>query len=219
MAKEKNILGLDLGTTAIGWAVVRSVKDEEGGREHIEKILGAGSRIIPMDKSKLGDFNKGKSISQTAERTRLRGVRRMIERSHIRRERLNRTLHVLGWLPEHYDRQLDSYGKFLPETEPKLAWKKNESGKYEFLFRDSFMEMVSEFKNSENNLTPSDTAIPYDWTIYYLRKKSLTQPITKEELAWILLNFNQKRGYYQLRDEEEKSSGKLEEYYSLKVVE
>ena len=28
----------------------------------------------------------------------------------------------------------------------------------------------------------------------------------KEELAWILLNFNQKRGYYQLRGEEEKKN-------------
>ena len=43
--------------------------------------------------------------------------------------------------------------------------------------------------------------VPYDWTIYYLRKKALTQKITKEELAWILLNFNQKRGYYQLRED------------------
>ncbi|MGA9212474.1 type II CRISPR RNA-guided endonuclease Cas9, partial [Kaistella sp.] len=38
--------------------------------------------------------------------------------------------------------------------------------------------------------------------IYYLRKKALTQKIEKEELAWILLNFNQKRGYYQLRGED-----------------
>jgi len=61
--------------------------------------------------------------------------------------------------------------------------------------------------------------VPYDWTIYYLRKKALSQPVTKEELAWILLQFNQKRGYYQLRDEEtEDEKDKLEEYYSLKVI-
>lgn len=34
------------------------------------------------------------------------------------------------------------------------------------------------------------------------------------------MSFNQKRGYYQLRGEDEKESpSKLEEYYSLKVVE
>ena len=51
-------------------------------------------------------------------------------------------------------------------------------------------------------------------------KKALTQAITKEELAWILLQFNQKRGYNQLRDEEEdQNKNQLVEFYSLKVVE
>jgi CRISPR-associated endonuclease Csn1 len=45
-------------------------------------------------------------------------------------------------------------------------------------------------------------------------KKALTQKIEKEELAWILLNFNQKRGYYQLREEEtEKASSKTRQYF------
>lgn len=52
-----------------------------------------------------------------------------------------------------------------------------------------------------------------------MRKKALSQEIEKEELAWILLNFNQKRGYYQLRgEEEEENPNKLVEYYSLKIV-
>lgn len=50
-----------------------------------------------------------------------------------------------------------------------------------------------------------DKLVPYDWTIYYLLK-ALSQKIEKEELAWILLNFNQKRGYYQLRGEEEEEN-------------
>lgn len=38
-------------------------------------------------------------------------------------------------------------------------------------------------------------------------------------MAWILLNFNQKRGYYQLRGEdEEEPSNKLKEYCALQVV-
>ena len=39
-------------------------------------------------------------------------------------------------------------------------------------------------------------------------KKRYTQKIEKEELAWILLNFNQKRGYNQLRGEEEEENPK-----------
>lgn len=50
-------------------------------------------------------------------------------------------------------------------------------------------------------------------------KKALTEMISKEELAWILLNFNQKRGYYQLRGEEEDDdAGKSVEFYALKVL-
>src|SRR5690606_13593604 len=43
--------------------------------------------------------------------------------------------------------------------------------------------------------------------------------IEKEELAWLLLNFNQKRGYYQLRgEEEEENPNKMVEFYSLRVT-
>src|SRR5690606_11782559 len=50
-------------------------------------------------------------------------------------------------------------------------------------------------------------------------KKALNQKLTKEELGWIILNFNQKRGYYQLRGEEEESLRSVNEYVvNLKVV-
>ena len=75
----KNIVGLDLGTNSIGWAVVNgSVNDD--GSEQLVKIQASGSRIIPMDAAMIGDFNKGNSVSQTAERTIFLGVRRLSER-------------------------------------------------------------------------------------------------------------------------------------------
>lgn len=203
----KRILGLDLGTNSIGWALIQQDFDNRKG-----KILGMGSRIIPMDQGILGEFGKGNSISQTAERTGYRGNRRLRERHLLRRERLHRVLNVLNFLPEHYSKQIDfdkNLGKFKPNTEPKLAYNDNV-----FIFKKSFEEMVEEFKANGK-----DVKIPFDWTIYYLRKKALSQRITKEELAWIILNFNQKRGYYQLRGEEEdENPNKLVEFYSLKVV-
>ena len=42
----KTILGLDLGTNSVGWAVINSVIKEQAERIWIET---AGSRIIPMD--------------------------------------------------------------------------------------------------------------------------------------------------------------------------
>ncbi len=64
-----------------------------------------------MSQDIMGDFGKGNSVSQTAERTRLRGVRRLRERHLLRRERLHRVLNVLGFLPEHYAQQIDFEGK------------------------------------------------------------------------------------------------------------
>ncbi|MGV2450430.1 UNVERIFIED_CONTAM: HNH endonuclease domain-containing protein [Ralstonia mannitolilytica] len=207
----KNILGLDLGTNSIGWALVKQDFENKQG-----EILGMGTRIIPMSQDILGDFGKGNSVSQTAERTKYRSVRRLRERFLLRRERLHRVLNILNSLPEHYASQIDfekRFGKFKVETEPKLAWK-NIEGHFSFLFQNSFNEMLEDFKTNGQDLK-----IPYDWTIYYLRKKALSQKIEKEELAWILLNFNQKRGYYQLRgEEEEENPNKIVEFYSLKVV-
>lgn len=214
----KRILGLDLGTNSIGWAVVKSENVE--GNDVLTGIEGAGSRIIPMDAAQLGDFDKGNTQSQTKERTHFRGVRRIRERSLLRRERLHRVLDVMGFLPQHYAEAIDRYGKFVGHEEPKLAWAKDESGKMKFLFEDSFREMIAEFRTANPDFLSEGGKVPYDWTIYYLRQKALHQAISKEELAWILLNFNQKRGYYQLRgeDEEEANPKKQSIYCALQVL-
>ena len=213
----KRVLGLDLGTNSIGWALVEQDFENKSG-----KILGMGSRIIPMGQDVIGDFGNGNSVSQTEVRTKFRGTRRLRERHLLRRERLHRVLNILNFLPDHYMTHIDfenRLGQFLDETEPKIAWKKvwNEQknkDEFVFLFQNSFNEMVDDFKANGLNIK-----IPYDWTIYYLRKKALQQKIEKEELAWIILNFNQKRGYYQLRGEEgEENPNKLVEFHSLKIV-
>lgn len=203
------ILGLDLGTNSIGWAVIDSEK---------KCIDSAGSRIIPMDAGRLGDFEKGNSISFTAERTAYRGMRRIHERFLLRRERLLRVLNIMDFLPEHFSSQLDRYGKLPEGSEAKVAWREGRDGEPEFLFRPSFEEMVQEFRNVGHTQN-----LPYDWTIYYLRKKALTQAITKEELAWVLMQFNQKRGYFQLRGKDDEGDtpaekGVEKEYIELKVI-
>ena len=217
----KKILGLDLGTNSIGWAVVKAETETRNDETTYLKPIGisaAGSRIIPMSADILGDFDKGNSVSQTAERTNYRSIRRLHERNLLRRERLLRVLRIIGFLPKHFDDQIDRYGKFANNCEPKLPWIKREDGKMEFLFQDSFNEMLADFAVNQPQLVADGKKIPYDWTIYYLRKKALSQKITKEELAWILLQFNQKRGYYQLRGEEEEQEDKLVEYLAQKVV-
>lgn len=213
----KQILGLDIGTNSIGWAVVRGQGDDA---QPLQEIVAAGSRVIPVDAGVLGDFERGvSSKSKAAERTAFRQVRRMIERSHLRRQRLLRVLQVMDYLPPHYARCLDRYGKFLPHTEPKIAWSETADGHYEFLFRDAFDEMMAAFRQRNPEWVARGGKVPYDWTLYYLRTKALSQPVSPYELAWILLSFNQKRGYRPARGEQQEAdSKKLEEYKSLKVL-
>lgn len=52
---EKHILGLDLGTNSIGWAVVKESFNDDGTPSS-RCILDAGSRIIPMDAAMQSDF-------------------------------------------------------------------------------------------------------------------------------------------------------------------
>ena len=76
------ILGLDLGTNSIGWAIVDDTQN---------KIIGIGSRIFPMGVDNLGD-GEGKEISKNASRTGARGVRRQFFRRRLRKKILLKLL-------------------------------------------------------------------------------------------------------------------------------
>ncbi len=224
----KKILGLDLGTNSIGWALIEQDFENKSG-----KILGMGSRIIPMEREEIDNFVGGKQTkTKTSERTSYRITRRIRQRRLLRRDRLHRVLNVLGFLPEHYANEIDftkRLGQFKDETEPKLAWRKNSNNanginKFEFIFLNSYNEMLDDFRQNQpellnrKNRKGESAKIPYDWTIYYLRKKALSHKISKEELAWIILNFNQKRGYYELRGENEEKTNTREYIKVLKVT-
>src|SRR3712207_6932059 len=80
--------------------------------------------------------------SQTAKRTEFRGVRHLRERHLLRRARLHKILRLLGFLPDHYVQDLDGHGNFLVNVEPKIAWRKDSNGTFEFIFNDSFDEKI-----------------------------------------------------------------------------
>jgi CRISPR-associated endonuclease Csn1 len=76
------ILGLDLGTNSIGWALIDTQKN---------KILGIGSRIFPIGVENLGDGEN--EISKNASRTGARGVRRQFFRRRLRKKVLLKALY------------------------------------------------------------------------------------------------------------------------------
>lgn len=178
----KKIVGLDLGTNSIGWSVIEHDFENKTG-----KILGMGSRILPMGQDMISDFNKGVIQSSAALRTHHRGVRRLRERELLRRERLLKVLKRIGWVEKEYEvNHLTSFAYNSIE------------GKNIFKFKKAYLEM----KNWLLSKNESIEAIPFDWTLYYLRVKALNEALSTEELVWVLMSFNQKRGYFQVRGDE-----------------
>ena len=71
----KKILGLDLGTTSIGWAYV--IEDDNYEKSEIKQI---GVRVNPLTVDEQTNFEKGRPFSVNAERTLKRGARRNLDR-------------------------------------------------------------------------------------------------------------------------------------------
>lgn len=86
------VLGLDLGTASIGWALI-----EIDDSNSISKILGLGSRIISYNNSKdESDFSAGRGESACSVRTSMRTARKLIDRYQLRRANLKSALIALS---------------------------------------------------------------------------------------------------------------------------
>ena len=80
----KKILGLDLGTTSIGWALVNEAEHSE----EKSSIIRLGVRVNPLTVDEAQNFEKGKSIETNSARTLKRGMRRNLQRYKLRRQAL-----------------------------------------------------------------------------------------------------------------------------------
>lgn len=137
----KRVLGLDLGTTSIGWAVVDCAEHE------LEQsaIIKAGVRLVPLSSDEKENFNKGKEITTNAVRRQKRCARRNLQRYKLRREELIQLMTKAGWMSD-----------------------------------DTLL-------NEAGNHSTFET--------YALRSQAVTEEISLESLARVLLMINKKRGY------------------------
>ncbi len=91
---NKKILGLDLGVTSIGWAIIS--EEEEKKRS----ILGLGSRIIPLSTDDKDEFSTGNAISKNQKRTIKRTQRKGYDRYQLRRSYLTKFLIENNMMPD-----------------------------------------------------------------------------------------------------------------------
>jgi len=113
----KKILGLDLGTSSIGWALVNESNNQKS------EIIKLGVRIIQYDtfskvdrlgkvtesKNPIEDFTSGKGLSPNAKRTQQRGARRNLQRFKQRRKALIEILTKNGFITDA--KELTEIGK------------------------------------------------------------------------------------------------------------
>ena len=95
----KKILGLDLGTNSIGWALVNEAENDNEKSSIIKigsRIIHYGDNLVKVDKkgkisasmTPVEDFVSGKGLSPNAGRTKQRSARRNLQRYKLRRENL-----------------------------------------------------------------------------------------------------------------------------------
>lgn len=94
----KKILGLDLGTTSIGWSFINEAENEN----ETSSIINTGVRIVPLTTDEEADFKKGNTISINADRTLKRGSRRGLQRFKQRRDALLETFTKMKFIPTNF---------------------------------------------------------------------------------------------------------------------
>lgn len=184
----KKILGLDIGTNSIGWAMIESNAYENP--EILDgRILDMGSRIIPMDGDALSKFETGVSETRAAARRLARGARRLNQRYKLRRGRLIEALQILGWLPDDFPNE---------RKDSKIFKKLDKHSIQEYLpYSKDLMQEAQQFFEVEGvkNNKGAEYSIPEDWLIYFLKTKALKNKVSLTELARILYHYNQRRGF------------------------
>ncbi len=191
----KKILGLDIGTNSIGWSFIENDIENQAG-----KIIGIGSRIVPME-GREKDFEAGTAESKAAERRNARGARRLLQRYKLRRIRLIKVFVELGWFPIEFPTDFKELEKFnINEFVP---------------YSVSTIEEAKALLGYDNIKTGERTLLN-DWIVYYLRTKALTEKISLQELARIIYHFNQRRGFKSSRKENKQLDENEEKKYPIR---
>lgn len=92
--KGKYVLGLDLGVTSVGFALIK-----EGPQPGQSNIIKMGVRIVSSDENFHGKFQKGQAASKNVGRRQKRQIRRGYQRYKLRRNQLLNILEDHNLMP------------------------------------------------------------------------------------------------------------------------
>jgi len=101
------VLGLDLGTNSVGWALIEVPQTDD----ELGQIIGIGSRVFPAGL----EIKAGSQVSRAATRRVARSMRRQVSRRRERKSLLRTELSKIGLLPVDGE-QLAELLKIDPNT-------------------------------------------------------------------------------------------------------
>ncbi|MEA3365147.1 MAG: hypothetical protein U9Q79_05850, partial [Candidatus Hydrogenedentes bacterium] len=168
MSKEasiQDVLGLDLGTNSVGWAIVQYHNGNPTG------IRAAGVRIFSAA-TKNGTQEKiqsGIEESPAKKRREMRLQRRQAERRARRRRKIARILQKHGLLPE--------------------------ANVYDDCTRDAMLKSLDREIYAKYRKTNESGARSLDQLPYFLRARALEKALTPYELGRALYHLGQRRGF------------------------
>lgn len=170
--KQSYILGIDLGSGALGWAAI--AKGQDGAAMG---LLRAGVRIF--NPAVTGDIDRGLDESNAVARRAARLSRRQLRRRGARRRQLFRLLQRHGLLPDSIEAEA------------------NTSRERHLILNSLDLKITSELVKSGR--IESRTAV--EMPLYFLRKAALDGPLEPFELGRVFYHLSQRRGYRPNRKE------------------
>ena len=175
-ASQKYVLGLDLGSASLGWALIGL--NAAGDPEH---LIRTGVRIFEpgVDGSSL-DIEQGKDQSKAVERRTARLQRRQLRRRVARQRELFFELQRVGLLPTGstgHSAGSEQRHQLLNNLDQALT------SKYLVMGGDAFAQSP----------------------LYFLRKRALDHALDPHELGRVLFHLSQRRGFKSNRKETKKT--------------
>ncbi|MCA9041977.1 MAG: type II CRISPR RNA-guided endonuclease Cas9, partial [Planctomycetaceae bacterium] len=173
------ILGLDLGATSLGWAMIEI---ESWNTTRPVRVLDVGVRIFEAGVE--GDIEQGKDSSRAVERRNARQPRRQHWRRQQRKRNLFRLLQELHLLPQTSEAVTDDEKRdddpIAPANRHAVLLMVDQQLRKEFTAKDPNLEQDHHFQQ----------VLPY-----LLRKEALERPLSPAELGRLLYQLGQRRGY------------------------
>jgi len=189
VSTQPYVLGLDLGSASLGWALVGI-----DAMERPSSLIRAGVRIFEpgVDGSTL-DIQQGKDQSKAVDRREARLRRRQLRRRVARQRELFGVLQGAGLLPTN-----DTQGSGIGSEQRHR------------ILNDLDLTLTNRYRKG------ADQEAFAQMPLYMLRKKALYEPLTLDELGRVFFHLSQRRGFQSNRKDVKKKTKDSEDQGQVK---